>query len=229
MPRAIDEQTLCLLCRLLAPHAANERFPAHHWLTAVVAQMTWPVCSTASHLLSMLVHVQAAQLAITRLACGRASGCDHIEVRHRRGQSADRVCAAPVPHADVQTLCVPFCPHATADSKRSAHVQVLLPVCSSASYMLGTMFQAGGYPGCTIGACAASLRARLSCCDCFEVCCNCADCLLRVRRGCCHCCCCRCRCRHRGCGVCLFSTTHVCGIAGIRVCTCDCPTELLPH
>jgi hypothetical protein len=111
----------------------------------------------------------------------------------------------------------------------SAHVQVLLPVCSSASYMLGTMFQAGGYPGCTIGACAASLRARLSCCDCFEVCCNCADCLLRVRRGCCHCCCCRCRCRHRGCGVCLFSTTHVCDIAGIRVCTCDCPTELLPH
>ena len=38
-PRAVDEQTLCLLCRLLAPHAANERFSAHHWLTAVVAQM----------------------------------------------------------------------------------------------------------------------------------------------------------------------------------------------
>ena len=29
-PRAVDKQTLCLLCRLLAPHAANERFCAPH-------------------------------------------------------------------------------------------------------------------------------------------------------------------------------------------------------
>ena len=77
--------------------------------------------------------------------------------------------AAPVPHADVQTLCIPYYPHASADSKRSAHVQILLPVCSSANRMLGTMFQAGGCPGCTIGACKARLRTRL-CCDCFEVC-----------------------------------------------------------
>ena len=37
-PRAVDKQTLCLLCRLLAPHAANERLPAHHRRTAGVAQ-----------------------------------------------------------------------------------------------------------------------------------------------------------------------------------------------
>ena len=117
-PRAVDEQTLCLLCRHLAPHAASG-FPhtTADSSRSAHAVASWPVCSTASHLLSMLVHVQAAQVASARLACGHASGCRQ---RHRG---------------------------MIADSKRTAYVKLSWLVCFFPSRVLGTLFHAGRCPG----------------------------------------------------------------------------------